>query len=192
MRVGLALLADRVVANAVNRLAWAVHMRWHNGIAARAYPAHISLKQPFEIGDDLDAILAYSAVFAASLPPLSIALKSLYVWDTVLGIDVVEDPLLRGLHNRLNAELPPIFGDVRADYDGDEYHFHMTIALGGANAATYQSILAACANEMLPHAFTATELGLFTGYQRPAGDWQFMLHTAFPLNKPFNDDPNGF
>jgi hypothetical protein len=61
MKAGLALLANRTVANAVNRLAWDVHMRWQIGVAARAYPAHISLKQPFELGTRLERFSAMCA-----------------------------------------------------------------------------------------------------------------------------------
>jgi 2'-5' RNA ligase len=181
MKAGLALLADRKVANAVSRLAWDIHMRWQIGVAARCYPAHISLKQPFELGDRLADMLAYTEHFATTLAPQPITLGALFAWDTVLGIDVHETPALRALHNRLNCDLPPLFGDVRADHDGDEYHFHMTVAMGGADAATYAAVYAACASLPLPAAFTAAELGLFTGYQRPTGGWQYMLHTIYPL-----------
>ena len=99
----------------------------------------------------------------------------------MLGIDLRETPALRELHNRLNRELPPIFGDVRADFDGDEYHFHMTVAMGGASAETYKAIFAACTEVVLPGAFIARELGLFTGYQTNEGGWQYMLHTVLPL-----------
>jgi hypothetical protein len=57
----------------------------------------------------------------------------------------------------------------------------MTVAMGGASAATFQAILAAYRNVPLPRAFTAAELGLFTGYVRPDGGWQYMLHTTWPL-----------
>ncbi len=181
MKAGLALLTDRTVENAVNRLAWDINQRWQTGLMARAYPAHISLKQPCEIGDRLAEMEAFMARFAASIPPLPIELRGLYVWENVLGIDVSETPALRELHNRLNRELPPVFGDVRADFDGDGYHFHMTVAMGGATAETYKAIFAGCTDVVLPTAFTARELGLFTGHQKDDGGWQYMLHTVLPL-----------
>jgi 2'-5' RNA ligase len=181
MKAGLALLTDRTVENAVSRLAWDINQRWQTGLMARAYPAHISLKQPYEIGDRLVEMVAFMARFAASIPPLPIELRELYAWENVLGIDVRGTPALRTLHNRLNRELPPIFGDVRADFDGDAYHFHMTVAMGGASADTYKAIFASCTDIILPSAFTARELGLFTGYQKNDGGWQYMLHTVLPL-----------
>jgi 2'-5' RNA ligase len=181
MKAGLALLTNRAVENAVNRLAWDIHQRWQIGVAARCYPAHISLKQPFEIGDRLADMEAFMADFASSIPPLPVELAGLYIWETVLCVDVRETPALRELHNRLNRQLPPIFGDVRADFDGDEYHFHITVAMGGGDAATYQRIFAACAGTLLPEAFTSDELALFTGYERATGGWQYMLHTVCSL-----------
>lgn len=181
MKAGLALLTNRAVENAVNRLAWDINRQWQTGVVARSYPAHISLKQPCEIGDRLADWEAYMAAFAASIPPLPIELAGLYVWETVLGIDVRETAALRELHNRLNRELPPIFGDVRADHDGDGYHFHMTVAMGGASAPTYRAIYDACAGLPLPASFTATEICLFAGYERAEGGWQYMLHTTLPL-----------
>jgi 2'-5' RNA ligase len=181
MKAGFALLTDRTIENTVNRLAWDVHQRWQTGVAARCYPAHISLKQPCEIGDRLAELERFMAQLAASIPPLPIELRGLFVWETILGIDVCETPALRELHNRLNRELTTIFGDVRADHDGDEYHFHVTVAMGGADTDAYRAIHAACAGMVLPKSFTAHELGLFTGYERPAGGWQYMLHTALPL-----------
>jgi 2'-5' RNA ligase len=183
MKAGFALLTNRTVENAVNRLAWDIHTRWQTGVMARALPPHISLKQPCEIGDRLAEFMDYMALFAASIPPLAIDLAGLYVWENVLGINVRETSALRELHNRLNRELPPIFGDVRAEHDGDEYHFHMTVAMGGASVETYQTIYADCAAATLPAAFTAQELGLFTGYERPTGGWQYMLHTVLPLGE---------
>ena len=53
MKAGLALLTNRAVENAVNRLAWDINRQWQTGVVARSYPAHISLKQPCEIGDRL-------------------------------------------------------------------------------------------------------------------------------------------
>jgi 2'-5' RNA ligase len=181
MKAGFALLTNRTVENAVNRLAWDIHTRWAIGVASRCYPAHISLKQPFELGNRLTEFEAYMAAFTASTPPLQIEVGKLLLWDTVLVFDVRETPTLRGLHNRLNRELPPLFGDVQAEHDGDEYHFHMTVASGGASADMYRAIHAAYGDVAPPAAFTVHELGLFTGYERAPGAWQFMLHTVLPL-----------
>jgi 2'-5' RNA ligase len=181
MKAAFALLTDRTVENFVNRLAWDIHRQWQTGVAARCYPAHISLKQPFAIGERLAEMEAYMARLAASIPPLPIEPAALYAWESVLGIDLVETPALRELHNRLNRELPDIFGDVRAEYDGDGYHFHITVAMGGASAETYRAIYAAHAGRALPERFIAREVALLTGYERPGGGWQYMMHTVLPL-----------
>jgi 2'-5' RNA ligase len=181
MKAGFALLADRTVSNAVTQLAWDIHLRRQNGIASRSIPPHISLRQPIDIGEGLGAMEGYAQRLAAAVPPLRIQLGGLLAWDDGLVIDVVEVPDLRDLHDRLIRELRPIFGDVRADHDGPKYHFHMTVAIGGADAATYRSIQAAYANWELPLNYTGAEIGLFVGYERAPGAWQYMLHTVLPL-----------
>ena len=148
---------------------------------ARAYPAHISLKQPCEIGDRLEDMEAYMARLAASIPPLPIELRGLYVWRTCWVLTYARYRHCARCTTVSTAKLPPIFGDVRADFDGDGYHFHMTVAMGGVSAETYKAIFAACNDIVLPRAFTARELGLFTGYQKNDGGWQYMLHTVQPL-----------
>ena len=42
------------------------------------------------------------------------------------------------LHKRLNNELEKTFGKSPADHDGDDYAFHMTIAIGGKPFTSYQ------------------------------------------------------
>jgi 2'-5' RNA ligase len=181
MKAGFALLADRTVSNAVTRLAWDIHLHWRNGIGSRSIPPHISLRQPIDIGEGLEAIETYAQRLAAVLPPLPIQLGSLLAWDEGLVIDVVETPTLRQVHDRLIRDLGAIYGTVQADHDGPEYHFHLTVAIGGADAATYRAIQAACADRALPLGYTAAEVGLFVGYERAPGAWQFMLHTVLPL-----------
>jgi 2'-5' RNA ligase len=181
MKAGFALLADRTVSNAVTGLAWDMHLRWQNGIASRSIAPHISLRQPIDIGERLEVMEGYALHLAAAVPPLPIQLGGLLAWDDGVVIDVVETPALRDLHDRLIRELGPLFGAVRADHDGPEYHFHMTVAIGGADAATYRSIGAAYASWELPRGYTAAEIGLFVGYERAPGAWQYMLHTVLPL-----------
>jgi 2'-5' RNA ligase len=181
MKAGFALLADRSVSNAVTQLAWDMHLRWQNGIGSRSIPPHISLRQPIDIGGELEAMGEYAHRLAAAVPPLSIQLGDLLAWDDGLVIDVVETPALRQVHDRLIRELGAIYGAVRADHDGAEYHFHMTVAIGGADAATYRRIQANYTDWALPSGFTSVEVGLFVGYERAPGAWQFMLHTVLPL-----------
>jgi 2'-5' RNA ligase len=48
----------------------------------------------------------------------------------ILWLNVEETDILRKIHNRVNQEFTTRFGDVQAPFDGPEYHFHMTVAIG--------------------------------------------------------------
>ena len=181
MRATFALLTDRTVENAVNRLAWQIHLGWVTGVGVRRLAPHVSLKQPFDIGEDLAALERYMTRFAADVPPLHVRLRGLCVWRTVLSIGVDETPALRALHERLNRELPRLFGDVSAEHDGDGYRFHLTVAMGGASAETYQAIYRENAAQPVPAGFTARELALFVYHEAPPGRREYMTHTVLPL-----------
>ena len=181
MRATFALLTNRDIENAVNRLAWQINLRWHTGVTPRCLAPHISLKQPFEIGQNLAALERYMVAFASDVPPLSIELTAFYLWETVLALDVKETPALRALHDRLNRELPLLFGEVDAAHDGAEYHFHLTIATGGASAETYRSIYSENSVHPFPATFTAHEVALFVYHERPSGERDYMTHTVLPL-----------
>jgi 2'-5' RNA ligase len=181
VRATFALLTNRDIENAVNRLAWQINLRWHTGVTPRCLAPHISLKQPFEIGHDLAALERYMAAFTSDVPPVPIDLTGFYAWETVFGLDVKETPVLRALHYRLNRELPTLFGDVNALHDGEEYHFHLTIATGGASAEKYRSIYSENSVPAFTATFTAHELALFVYNERESGESEYMTHTVLPL-----------
>lgn len=181
MRATFALLTNRDIENAVNRLAWQINLRWHTGVTPRCLAPHVSLKQPFDIGHDLGTLERYMVALASDVPPLPIELTGFFVWEMVFGLDVKETPALRALHDRLNRELPALFGDVSALHDGDGYHFHLTVATGGASAETYRSIYAENSSSPLVATFTAQEVALFVYNERQTGERDYMTHTVLPL-----------
>src|SRR5690349_11338394 len=126
MRATFALLTNRHIENQVNRLAWQINLRFQTGVQPRCLAAHVSLKQPFDIGANLALLEHYMVDFAATVPPVAIELTECFVWETVFAVGVKETATLRALHNRLNQELPALFGDVSAMHDGAGYHFHLT------------------------------------------------------------------
>ena len=181
MKAAIALLTDRAIENAVQRLAWRIHLRWRTGIAPRCLPAHVSLKQPFAFGDDLDGLETYLVDFAQQVAPQPIALGDFTVRESVLGIAVHETDTLRALHDRLNAELPARFGDTSALFDGPDYRFHLTVASGGVSAETYRTLHAELAESPPTTSFVARELALFVYEERDGGGWDYLVHTILPL-----------
>lgn len=182
MYATFALLLDRAIENAVNRIAWEIHLRWRTGVGVRRLPPHISLKQPFSIGDDLNRAEEYLATFAASVAPFCIRTDGFYARETVFGISIIETLELRALHNRLNADLPKYFDNTTADYDGDNYRFHVTVAQGGATPGTYQEILGTFAARDFREQFHAAKIALFVYDESDTGSWEYMPHTVLPLS----------
>lgn len=181
MKATLALLTNRKIENRVNHLAWQIHRRWNTGLQPRCLPAHISLKQPFEIGEDLNALEGYLAKFSTDVAPFPIHLGEFYVWETVFGVQVQETYPLHDLHDRLNRELPARFGDISAPFDGDAYRFHLTIATGGAIPEVYQEIYATHGDGAFPTVFTAREVAAFVYAESRPGAWEYMVYTVLPL-----------
>lgn len=54
--------------------------------------------------------------------------------------DVAETQLLHQLHNQLNRELAPRFGDTSAPFDGDSYHSHLTLTVSSHTTEAYHGI----------------------------------------------------
>ena len=162
MKAAIALLLEGAAHAVVRRVALELHSAGF-GLSAAQLPAHVSLKQPFDISS-LSAIETFFDGFAASLEPMDLTLTSLEFWhidDVIIAyLDVLEDAALRPIHNRLNAELEMQFGASPAPFDGEAYHFHATAVIDHANNATLAAMKAR-AGERFDIRTTANSLGLF-------------------------------
>ena len=168
MKATFALLANNEIHNQVRKLSWDIHQRYRTGIEITRLPPHISLKQPFDISN-LTLLEDYMAEFAESIDPFEVRLTGLELVNAtiegtetgILWLNVEETDALRQLHNRVHAELIALFGGVSAPFDGPEYHFHMTVAIGGQPIDTYRNIYDAfsgCLNDLK---YTVQELIMF-------------------------------
>lgn len=183
MKAAVALLSSREVHNRVRKLAWEIQQEHRTGIDVCRLPPHVSLKQPFNVAD-LEGLGAYIAGLAGNLAPVRIELAHLDLIEAevdglasgILWLEVVETPTLRQLHERLNQELTARFGDVSALHDGAEYHFHMTVALGGQPVEVYREIFRAYAGRLANLEFTARELGLFVYDERWMANAGYMTY----------------
>jgi len=171
MRATFALLADRAIHNLVRKLSWDFHQKYHAGVLS--LPPHVSLKQPFPI-ESLPALERYMDEFARSIEPFEVRLTQLDIVPIthegieygILWIDVEETEILRGLHNRLHEDLTRRFGSAPADYDGEEYHFHMTVMIGGQPIGIYRKYYSELDQPVINQTFTVRELVLFV-YDEP-------------------------
>ena len=104
----------------------------------------------------------------------------------ILWVDVEETEKLRGLHNRLNEELNQRFGNIPADFDGDAYHFHMTVMMGGQPLEMYRKFLAEVSNPKINMSLTVKELAMFV-YDEPMGpNGEYLSYKILPVGGEFS------
>ena len=186
MKATLALLADMEAHNRVRKLAWEFHQKYRTGILP--LPPHISLKQPFGV-TNLTQLEQYMDQFARSIVPFKVTLTKLAIVPAsfqgteygILWIDVQETSELRQLHNRLNAELSEQLGPVPAEHDGDAYHFHMTVMLGGQPIDIYHRFYRELDSPVIDYSFIVRELAIFV-YDEPLGiDSDYLCYKILPI-----------
>jgi 2'-5' RNA ligase len=131
MRTAIALLMED---DLTNRLAsFTLRCRDYGfNLNVLRLPAHVSLKQPFVV-NDFERFEKYFEKFARHTEPLQLKLDGFLFWGTaeqgVVVARVTENPRLRQLHSQLNAELEKEFCETNADFDGEAYEFHLTVAI---------------------------------------------------------------
>ncbi|MCK6585418.1 2'-5' RNA ligase family protein [Chloroflexi bacterium CFX2] len=183
MKATLALLADSETHNLVRKLSWDIHQKYRTGIDVCRLPPHISLKQPFDISD-VDSLSAYMTKLAQGLEPFPTLLTHLELIETtmdrlhtgILWLNVQETEFLRGLHERVNRELTKRFGNARAEFDGADYHFHMTVAIGGQPIETYRTILNEFKDRLMNLPCTVREMVMFVYDERTAVNAGYMTY----------------
>ena len=188
MKATFAFLADKHIHNLVRKLSWDIHQKYRTSIDVCRLPPHISLKQPFDISD-LDSLSEYMGELTGSIEPFQALLTHLELIETtmdslhtgILWLNVEETESLRRLHNRLNEELTARFGNVPADFDGDRYHFHMSVAIGGQPIETYRTIFDEFKGRLENLQYTVRELVMFVYDERTDVNAEYMTYKILPL-----------
>jgi len=91
--------------------------------------------------------------------------------------------VLRSLHNRLHQELTARFGDVTAPFDGPDYHFHMTVAIGGQPIETYRNIYNEFEGRLKDSRFIARDLGMFVYDEVDESNSGYIIYKMMSLGK---------
>lgn len=195
MKATFALLADSKTHNLVRKLSWDIHQKYRTGIDVCRLPPHISLKQPFDISD-LDALSEYMTELVQGLERFQTLLTHLGLIETtmdglhtgILWLNVQETESLRHLHERVDRELTARFGNVPAAFDGADYHFHMTVAIGGPPFETYRKILDEFKDRLVDLPCTVREIVMFVYDERNAVNAGYMTYKILPLGIRKDDD----
>lgn len=144
------------------------HKKGDLGFEMARLPHHVSLKQPFPI-DDLDEIERHFDEFASTLNPITVKLTEVALWPSkvfgydsgVMVIKAEKTKELFDLHKRLNKELEERYGSCPAEFDGDDYTFHMTVAIGGKPFENYQRTYDLLVKKEYHEEVKFDQLGLF-------------------------------
>jgi 2'-5' RNA ligase len=127
-------------------------------------PAHISLKQPFVV-NDFQRFERYFEEFARHTEPQQLKLDGFLFWGNAeqgaVAVRVAASPRLRQLHSQLNTELEQEFGGTHADFDGEAYEFHLTVAIGALHADLLPQLQNDIASWKLDEVTVSSKLAMF-------------------------------
>lgn len=167
MKATIVLIADNAAENFGRKLMLEAHKYGKMGFEMARLPQHVSLKQPFVI-PDLESMEVFFDGFAKKLCPFDIEFVDIDVFPTnVLGgvesgcmsLRAKETSQLVEAQKSLNEGLHKIFGPCPAEHDND-YVFHMTFAIGGADYASYQKAYNVLTKSDYKQTFRFSKLGL--------------------------------
>jgi len=167
MKAAIFLPVGYHIHNFMRALAVEIHQKYQTGLHAASFPPHITLKLPFRLSNLAD-LRTYFDHLAANTSPLEIALTRLELRTmkvggaerSVLWLAVQESRDLRNLHHRINQELAESFEDTKAAYDGTDFKFHATLAVGGQPMEVYRRIYTEYKDLSVNLRYTATQVGL--------------------------------
>lgn len=186
MRATFALLTDWQAQNVIRKLAVELDSDHKIGLLGSLLPAHVSLKQPFQI-TSLHAVEAFFDEWAASIEPFDVRFAGLgfpYLEQAGIGIvwfDVEETGVLRTLHDRLDTELAGRFEHTEAPFDGPQYHFHATVALGPWSLEVHEKLVSQYQGRPLSSGFQVREVAMFYYAADDIAPGTFTAYKILPL-----------
>lgn len=170
MKAALALLANPSLYHTAADITLDAHRVSGLGFEVNRLPYHVSLKQTFKI-NHLPQLEQFCRRYARTLSPVMASFKKLTLWPSsvfgyqsgVLVVEAEKSEVLAAMHNGLNQALEKAFGSSPADFDGDAYTFHMTVAIGGKPYECYERAYAQLSSDKSRYLFQAEfkEIGLF-------------------------------
>jgi hypothetical protein len=185
MKAAIALLSDYQIQNMARRMVYELTQFGKVELLGSLLPAHVSLKQPFTF-ENMETLEGWFDLFSQRVAPLLIEFDHIYYdgWDkyAIVGMHVIETPMLRGLHNQINHELKDVVRDPTAPFDGDPYRFHLTIELGEVSDPNpYIRYYDSLPEKQIDASFLAEHIALFFYQDGPIGLGTFNCYKVLPL-----------
>lgn len=182
MRFVFALLPDDDVHNYFRHKAYEIDKLIDNGFIGAFLPPHISLKQSVVI-DDLKPIENLFDTLSSQMNPILLTFDKYVRWDNVIMANIVEQDVLRKLHYRINDGLLGLCKNPQADHDGEDYHFHLTIAYGGQSPDMYQKAYEKLCHNHIDMKVKVNRLGLLYYENDDNGVGKFITYKISRLER---------
>ena len=168
MKATIVLIANNQTSNMAGKLLLDANKIVDLGYEMTRLPFHVSLKQPFII-NDLDEFEEFFDDYSKTVKAVNVHFEKLITWEnSVFGYDsgvmvlrAEKTEELANMHQELNHQLEEKFGTCQAAFDGAEYQFHMTIAIGGKSYSNYEKIYEELRKRDLNFNSIFNELALF-------------------------------
>lgn len=185
MKATVALLSDFHVQNVARRMVYEIQRHGRIKFFGSLLPAHVSLKQPFAF-ENMDRLEDWFESFSREAAPFRIDLERVYYseWEqyAIIGFEVLETPVLRSLHDRINSELQGLVRDPSAPHDGDEYRFHLTVELGKVGEINpFKQFYDSLPEKHVDLSFMAKHIALFFYADGPIETRSFICYKVLPL-----------
>lgn len=168
MKATIVLIANNDAENFGRKMMLEANKYGGMGFEMARLPQHVSLKQTFFI-PSLEEMEEFFDNFAKELKPFEIEFVDMDLFPNnvlggipsgVMSLRVKETPQLLEAQKKLNEELYKKIGPCPADHD-DDYIFHMTFAIGGADFESYQKAYDVLKKMDYKRKFVFNKLGLF-------------------------------
>ena len=175
MEVAFVILLEGNQYDYIRRLQLKINKLFHTKEALKLEP-HITIKYAFEVLD-LQPIEDYFKELISENKPFNIKINGINSFETnVVFADVEKNDKLTDLHLKILNYLGKRFFIQPSEFEGNNFHFHSTLAYKDIDDKTFQKIKEELKNENPQMTFTVQKLGIYLKLNSNA-DW-FLYKTS--------------
>lgn len=158
--IGFGILLPDELHNFVRELELKLFLKFNLKKGLKQSP-HITFKGPFSV-DEFEPYKNYFDELAKEITPFEITINGISNFNSeVVFLDILENPDLTGLHNKVLFELQNKFGIQGGEYEGDNVKFHATLAYGDLSDDIFNDVKQTLLKLKPSFTFTFKSIGLF-------------------------------
>lgn len=175
MEIAINALLDPAPYNLVRQLQTEIAQHFPTEATLKLEP-HITVKYAFPISD-LSDVTNYFYQLAKSTSAIPFTITGIETFPTkVIFLNIAPNNSLSNLHMRLLKETKKQFGASAAEFEGNDLHFHITLAYKDITNEAFPKIKDFLAKRSVNYSGTLTKLGLYLRLT-PDRPW-FVYQTA--------------